>query len=129
MRAVMVLVTTGLALAGCAGPSAVQPVAAVAAAPVDDATALADAQRVVARKLRDPESARFAEVERRAKNMRGEAADIVCGRVNAKNAFGGYVGQRPFVYFVDRRDAVLAEGDIEKLVVRANCVGWTEPLL
>jgi hypothetical protein len=56
-------------------------------------------------KLKDPDSAQFrnirvAFIERR----RGSGAtsdfdeEIVCGEVNAKNAFGGYIGFSPFVW-------------------------------
>jgi hypothetical protein len=44
--------------------------------------------------LNDPESARF----RKIKAMwRDELGIGVCGELNAKNGFGGYVGYRPFV--------------------------------
>lgn len=45
------------------------------------------------RSLKDPDSARFGDV------MAARAADgttIVCGYVNARNSFGGYVGMQPF---------------------------------
>ena len=54
---------------------------------------IADAQREAARRLRDPESARFTEVRRDA------ASGAVCGLVNAKNLYGAYTGATPFVYF------------------------------
>ena len=38
--------------------------------------------------LNDPESAQFRNLEL--------AGDAVCGEVNAKNGFGGYVGFQPF---------------------------------
>jgi hypothetical protein len=41
--------------------------------------------------LKDPESARFKNVQVAADGQ------VLCGEVNAKNAFGGYVGFKPFV--------------------------------
>lgn len=51
---------------------------------------IAAIQKEVADKLNDPESARF-------RNLQATEAGIVCGYVNAKNRFGGYVGFKPFV--------------------------------
>jgi len=47
----------------------------------------------VRKRLKDPLSAIFSELVAR----RGERGEIaVCGHVNAKNAYGGYVGRQPF---------------------------------
>lgn len=40
--------------------------------------------------LKDPDSAQF-------RNL-AASEDVVCGEVNAKNAFGGYVGHTRFIY-------------------------------
>jgi hypothetical protein len=48
--------------------------------------------RTVLALLNDPESARFQNVRPAAK-----AAGFICGEVNAKNRYGGYVGFREFV--------------------------------
>lgn len=53
-------------------------------------------------KLRDPKS---AEIESFVSRISG--SPVVCGTVNAKNAFGGYTGRQLFVFAGDR--AVLAE--------------------
>lgn len=58
--------------------------------------AIADAKAKVAMKLMDPESAHFADV---AVSPKG---GLVCGWVNAKNSFGGYVGYKPFYVFNTR---------------------------
>lgn len=55
--------------------------------------AIADAQAKVALKLKDPESARFTNVT--------SDHGLVCGWVNAKNSYGGYVGFRPFAVVGD----------------------------
>ena len=44
------------------------------------------------RVLKDPESAQF----RNLRLSSGEGGEALCGEVNAKNAFGGYVGFTPF---------------------------------
>ncbi len=48
------------------------------------------AEAAVRQTLRDPDSAKFSDV-----SIRDGA---VCGAVNAKNAYGGYVGTRRFVF-------------------------------
>ena len=47
------------------------------------------AKSAIVATLKDPESARFGNITTDGK--------IVCGTVNAKNAFGGYVGPKVFV--------------------------------
>lgn len=53
------------------------------------------AEIAVERQLRDPKSAEYGTVLVRDL---GGGDVVVCGQVNARNAFGGYVGQRPFLY-------------------------------
>jgi len=50
-----------------------------------------EAQEAIKRLLNDPESAKFADV------ITGNDGNV-CGRVNAKNRMGGYVGTVPFFY-------------------------------
>jgi hypothetical protein len=45
--------------------------------------------------LKDPESARFGQMFA-AKPKEG-GMPMVCGYVNAKNSYGGYVGEQPFI--------------------------------
>lgn len=54
---------------------------------------VAVAESAVREGLRDPESARFRAVKRSA------TTGAVCGYLNAKNAYGGYVGEAPFTYY------------------------------
>jgi hypothetical protein len=49
----------------------------------------------VAEGMKDPESARFSGEMLAAKNSKGIIT--VCGYVNGKNSYGGYVGKSPFV--------------------------------
>lgn len=55
---------------------------------------IAAVQRPIIADLKDPESARFTGIAA-ARSPSGAIA--VCGYVNAKNSFGGYVGAKPFV--------------------------------
>lgn len=87
-------------LAGCANSI---PAYRVELTPTLEATAT----DVVRRKLKDPYSAQFSELAAGKDQRNG--ATIVCGRVNAKNAFGGYVGATAFhVAFVDGVPSVTA---------------------
>lgn len=74
------------------------------------------AEMAVRERLKDPESARFSE-HRLGRN------NASCGVVNAKNAFGGYVGARRYVvvtavstwvYIDDGADRSLFESAWEK---------------
>lgn len=47
----------------------------------------------IANTLKDPESAKFRNV-RLVKYLEGS---VICGEVNGKNSYGGYVGFKPFV--------------------------------
>jgi len=53
-------------------------------------TAIATARRIVTERLNDPESAKFGKIVART-------SGIVCGYVNAKNAMGGYAGEKGFI--------------------------------
>lgn len=77
-------------------------------------------------RLRDPESAEF----RNLRFYSGGSVPVVCGEVNAKNAFGGYTGYERFIASGDNTDIAflasdLAEGDSideawDQLCVRAD---------
>lgn len=58
--------------------------------------------------LKDPDSARFGTL--RATYL-PEGRWIVCGEVNSKNAFGGYVGMSKFVWYELSRTVLLEEHD------------------
>lgn len=53
------------------------------------------AKETVANELRDPESAQFRNIITKKTNEFGGVT--VCGEVNGKNAYGGYVGYQRFV--------------------------------
>ena len=52
------------------------------------------AEHAVRRELKDPDAAQFKDVRA---NYTDEFGVVACGRVNAKNEFGGYTGFRRFV--------------------------------
>lgn len=76
------------------------PASLIVAGPVcaDESALIDSAKAAVARSLKDPESARFADL-RIGRTANGEP--VVCGTVNAKNSYGGYTGAAPFFYTQD----------------------------
>lgn len=59
----------------------------------DDGIFIEAAEDAVRRVLKDPDSAKFQEMV--VRDHRG--GKVVCGNVNSKNSYGGYVGFTPFV--------------------------------
>jgi len=51
------------------------------------------AQEHIKKGMKDPDSAKF----QNARLVDFDKGAVVCGEVNAKNSYGGYVGYRPFV--------------------------------
>ncbi|MBC2858764.1 hypothetical protein [Stappia sp. 28M-7] len=87
-RAALVLM---LMAGGCQTPSKPMEVLTPHKLSAAETTAIHDGVRRV---LKDPESARFGTI------VAGANADGVvtaCGWVNAKNSFGGYTGEKPFL--------------------------------
>ena len=87
-------------------------------------------EKGVRERLKDPESARFGAMSA-ATTPKGGV--VVCGMVNARNAFGGYAGAAPFfgtlidMKFDDGKRAVLfsvagmGDDDIGRTVVAQMC--------
>jgi hypothetical protein len=75
-----------------------------------------DAKAVVRNALTDPDSANFRDVYLTPKGV------IVCGQVNAKNRYGGYVGFRRFisvgssVYFDDPDNSFVANNWVKECI-------------
>ena len=64
-----------------------------ARAKLSDAAFLAQAKSAVSQGMKDPDSAQFRAVRiKRAGNIR-----YICGEINAKNSYGGYVGYSRFL--------------------------------
>ena len=64
----------------------------------------AKSKQMVLDKLKDPESAKF----RNQKIIDFKGGKLLCGEVNAKNSYGGYVGFAPYMA---SRDYVILMGD------------------
>jgi hypothetical protein len=100
----------------------------VAAPPKTKPATLTDQQEATVREaiagmLKDPESARFDGIEAR---QLGDLI-VVCGWVNAKNAYGGYVGKTPFAAtilgdHVMQGQTIIDEGHSTKAY--DTCSGW-----
>jgi hypothetical protein len=91
-QASLALVVLALTLSGCG---------------VSDKDAIASATQAVSKDLRDPDSAKFSDifVVRHAKDEKDKGEFLsTCGAVNAKNAFGGYVGAVRFVVDQEVKD-------------------------
>ncbi len=69
---------------------------------------ISEAEDSVRQHVRDPDALEFRNVE--------ERNGIVCGELNGKNPFGGYVGYSPFSY--DPAD--------KKVIMTAD--GWGDPV-
>jgi hypothetical protein len=76
-----------LLVAGCAGVDQVGPEVPAPAAAVQVVESAA------ANQMKDPDSAHFRNVHA----FQSQKGLIICGEINAKNAFGGYVGYSHFV--------------------------------
>ena len=65
----------------------------------------------VAAKMENPASAEFTDMKRAIRlNMIGRPVDTICGHVRGKNASGGDIGDRPFLYLVKDDDAYVVDG-------------------
>lgn len=74
-------------------------------------------KQLVSKRLLDPESAQFSD----GMAYRTEKRLAFCGRVNAKNRFGGYVGAQPYVVAADGQVYLGASATSE--VVLPECQG------
>ena len=70
---------------------------------------LTAAKTAAAYDLKDPGSAQFRNIRGiQATAETGKSATYICGEVNARNSFGGYVGFTPFVYNIKKGTAAVA---------------------
>ena len=81
---------------------------------LDDVALIEATKQVVAATLKDPGSAQFKNVVVYA----GGKQRTVCGEVNGKNSYGGYVGFRKFYKYETSENVVIKKGDaiMDKLV-------------
>jgi hypothetical protein len=91
-------------------------VGVTACSPDPDQTLINRAEQSVKQQLNDPDSAEFSEI----KIVGPSPIETVCGRVNAKNLFGGYVGYRRFYFYASTGASVIESA----LNARAFNVMW-----
>lgn len=72
-----------------------------------DTTVVAAAISAVKANLKDPSSASFGQIARR---QVGSGKNVACGTVNSKNSFGGYVGDRRFIYTHEGASVLFDDG-------------------
>jgi len=87
--------------------------------PIKLSSAQIDAiKRHVRSSLKDPESARFGEMGA-VKTKDGET--IICGRVNAKNSYGGYTGMTTFMGSYDKKGPHVVVASDDSAIYSAVC--------
>jgi hypothetical protein len=74
------------------------------------ANQVAKVKQRVGDQLKDPYSARYHSIQGVAIKTGSNETTVVCGLVNAKNAFGGYVGKRPFIGSFNPRNGFSVAG-------------------
>lgn len=74
------------------------------------------AKNAVTEKMKDPESVRFGEVVNRS--------GTVCGYVNAKNSYGGYSGEKAFMFDIASKE-IFSQGQSKNFnkLWNAKCPG------
>lgn len=65
---------------------------------------LLDAHTHITKDLKDPDSAIFRSEYIQKTPSKNESMYFVCGEINAKNSYGGYVGYAPYYYYVVNSD-------------------------
>ena len=120
---IIALIATTLTLAGCM--NTINTIEATTT-PIRSNAVFAEAKRLAADKMRDPEAARFKSEYTAYRSSAGDT--IVCGTMNGKNAMGGYVGYKPFWIRVRNGNVmsfrVPSEGDdsgFEAQAITKNC--------
>lgn len=78
---------------------------------------VAEAHQAVLEKLKDPQSATFKENDLEILPDQG----VVCGKVNAKNGFGGYTGHQEYVYIRGQGATLIEDGSDEFIKAMNAC--------
>jgi hypothetical protein len=85
------------------------------------------ATKFIISSLKDPDSAKFSDMKILKASHSDGSFTFICGRVNAKNSFGGYTGFQDFVVY--RRETNMIEGGIgdqgSLAVVRSEGKWWS----
>lgn len=74
---------------------------------VSDARVVSDAFSLVRTRLKDPDSAIFGHTTR---HLVSDGKNVACGTVNSKNGFGGYSGEKRFVYMYEQHSVSFDDG-------------------
>lgn len=89
---------------------------------------MAAVKRDLPKALKDPESARFGSMSGSRGN---DGTTYVCGYVNAKNSFGGYTGEQPFIGTLFEQSGIttfltidVGGDEIKRNVTRQFCQGY-----
>lgn len=107
MKSAFALALT-VALAGCAASQGTVEPTTKSFEPVTLTKAQIEAVKEGAKKgLKDPNSAMFGDQFFASREV-GKPGITVCGYVNAKNSFGGYTGQKPFMGILSEKPLLFA---------------------
>lgn len=80
---------------------------------------LDELMRIVTQDFKDPLSAQFRGLRRPGEGFMPQRR--ICGFVNGKNTFGGYVGFKPFFYDTIRKDfVILGASELSDLTFRST---------
>ena len=103
LRLLSLVLTAAIVAIGCTSKeeeAAKAAAATKAAAEREQAALIAAKQELVRRALKDPGSAQFRNYSTAVGTLKdGTTNEVNCGYVNAKNGFGGYVGERPWYVY------------------------------
>jgi len=122
MKIVPLAIIAAIVLSGCTTTASVPPT------PVTTPVSLSAAQQKAVQEgvrgsLKDPNSAMFRGQLRAARSEEG--VTFVCGVVNAKNSYGGYTGDKPFIGGMESDGKFIVAGmggtDTESLSVISVC--------
>lgn len=79
--------------------------------PLSDAELFQKAKTAIVATLKDPDSAKFSDLHRVNYNGLMGPGEYICGKVNAKNIFGGYTGPQIIAYSVQSGNVLPSDGD------------------
>lgn len=130
----LTMLVAALAISGCATGSYVDPITNLRGSAISEANyyarnldeflnsggspekALEKAKEAIASKLKDPGSAQFRNVKLKIYIDK----PVVCGEVNAKNSYGGYVGFKRFIAGVDSGTLESSDNKYPQITYAAN---------
>jgi hypothetical protein len=77
---------------------------------INDNTAITKTHEFLLNQLKDPDSTKFRYERVIRRESSGQQHVFVCGELNSKNSYGGYVGYQPYYYYVDNNSGDYAGG-------------------